>query len=228
MGSGRGDGLGLVIFDCDGVLVDSEPISNRILAELLTEVGLPTTLEDSYSTYRGRTYAACVDIAEQRLGRALPDDFLERFDTRLYEACERELQPIAGVDAAIREIVSAGLRVCVASSGSLEKMDRTLALTDLRRHFGAHVYSATQVPRSKPHPDIFLFAAEQMDTPRERCCVVEDSPLGVAAGRAAGMPVLGFADGGDGAILAEAGARTFHSMNELPGLVSQLRLCGEP
>jgi HAD superfamily hydrolase (TIGR01509 family) len=215
--------LDLVIFDCDGVLVDSEPISNRILAELLSEQGLPTTLEDSYRIYRGRTYSACVAIAEQRLGRKLPEDFLERFNTRLYAACDRELQPIAGVAAAIERIVCAGLRVCVASSGSLEKMDRTLALTDLRRHFGANVYSATEVARSKPHPDIFLHAAGRMGAAPERCCVVEDSPLGVEAGRAAGMPVLGFADGGEGAILEEAGARVFRTMDELPGLVSQFR-----
>lgn len=217
--------LDLVIFDCDGVLVDSEPISNRILAELLTESGLPTTTEDSYRTYRGRTYPACVAIAEEQLGRSLPGDFLERFNARLYEACERELRPIEGVDAAIGQIVALGLRVCVASSGSLEKMDRTLALTDLRHHFGADVYSATEVPRSKPHPDIFLHAAERMGVPPGRCCVVEDSPLGVEAGLAAGMPVLGFADGGEGAILEEAGARIFRAMAELPGLVSEPRGC---
>jgi HAD superfamily hydrolase (TIGR01509 family) len=221
----QGPGLELVIFDCDGVLVDSEPISNRILAELLSESGLPTTTEDSYRIYRGRTYSACVAIAEERLGRPLPDDFLERFDARLYDACERELRPIAGVDTAIGRIVALGLRVCVASSGSLDKMDRTLALTDLRRHFGADVYSVTEVPRSKPHPDIFLHAAERMGATPEHCCVVEDSPLGVEAGLAAGMPVFGFADGGEGAILEDAGARIFRAMAELPGLVSELRGC---
>ncbi len=217
----RGETL-LVIFDCDGVLVDSEPIANRILAELLTEVGLPTRFEDSWRDYRGRTQQACIELAEANLGRPLPAEFGERFDTLFLAACSHELTPIPGVSAAIGELSALGFECCVASSGSLEKMHATLGHTALLELFEGRIFSAAEVARSKPHPDIFLYAAQRMGAAPGRCCVVEDSPLGVRAARAAGMPVLGFAPAHEAAMLYDAGARVFGDMAELPRLVADL------
>ena len=212
----------LVIFDCDGVLVDSEPIANRILADLLTEAGLPTGFDDAWRDYRGRTQRACIQLAQRRLGRPLPDDFGRRFDRLFLEACRRDLRAIPGAVAAVGELTALGFGSCVASSGSLDKMRATLLRTGLLEHFDGRIFSATEVARSKPHPDVFLHAAERMGTPPGRCCVVEDSPLGVRAGRAAGMRVLGFAPACEAAILSEEGARVFHDMAELPALVADL------
>ena len=205
----------LVIFDCDGVLVDSEPIANRILAELLCEHGLPTDFEESMREYRGRTQRAIREAASAKLGRPLPDDFWDVFDARFFARCEIALEPIPGARDAVSRIAERGHTTCVASSGSLAKMDRTLAWTGLRDHFAGRVFSATDVPRSKPHPDVFLHAAARMQTPPHACCVVEDSPLGVAGARAAGMAVLGFASGAEAGILSDAGAETFDDIGGL-------------
>jgi HAD superfamily hydrolase (TIGR01509 family) len=211
----------LLLFDCDGVLVDSEPVSSRIMAELLSECGLPTTNEESVRRYRGRTEAACIALASEDLGRPLPEDFLARFESDLYEEFERTLQPIPGVADAIEAIAARGLATCVASSGSVPKMQLTLGLTGLLAHFDGRLFSATDVARSKPHPDVFLHAAEAMGASPAHCCVVEDSPLGVEAAVAAGMRVLGFARDSDPDTLSGAGARVFYDMAELPELVDE-------
>jgi HAD superfamily hydrolase (TIGR01509 family) len=212
----------LVIFDCDGVLVDSEPIANRILAALLTECGLPTDFEESMRTYRGLTQRAIRELADARLGRPLPEDFWADFDARFFAACEADLGPVPGVTEAIARIAARGHGLCVASSGSVAKMERTLAWTGLHAPFAGRLFSATEVARSKPHPDVFLHAAARMGAAPEACCVIEDSPLGVAGARAAGMSVFGFARGEEAVILCEAGAETFDDMAVLPGLIEAL------
>jgi len=213
----------LVIFDCDGVLVDSEPLANRLLAELLSEEGLPTTPADSWATYRGRTQAACIALAEQQLGRRLPDDLGRRFDERFAAACVTRLNAIAGVGEAVALLHGRGMSTCVASSGSHEKMRMTLGRTGLIEHFEGRIFSASEVERSKPHPDIFLHAADRMKKAPENCCVVEDSLAGVEAAVAAGMQVLGFAVGDEAAMLRAAGAHTFGHMRELAGIIYATR-----
>jgi len=212
----------LVIFDCDGVLVDSEWISNRVLAECLTEAGLPTTTEESMQTYMGRTMAACYEIAEERLGRALPHDFGGGFRDKSFHALRSEVEATPGVLAALDAIGSLGLATCVASSGPHEKMQVTLGRAGLLPRFEGRIFSASEVERGKPHPDIFLHAARQMGAAPERCVVVEDSAPGVRAGRAAGMTVLGFAPDAEPGALARVGAREFRDMTELPGLLGGL------
>jgi HAD superfamily hydrolase (TIGR01509 family) len=207
----------LVIFDCDGVLVDSEPLSNRILAERLTAIGLPTTTEDSVREYMGRSWPTVVGIAEQRLGRRLPEDFADRYHDELYATFARELAPIAGIHGALEEI---GLRRCVASSGSHERIRAALRATGLLDAFEGAIFSASDVEHGKPAPDLFLHAAERMGAAPERCVVVEDSPAGVQAGRAAGMTVLGYAGLTAAEELRAAGARTFERMAELPELIN--------
>ena len=216
----------LVIFDCDGVLVDSEPIANRILAAMLSELGLPTTLEESMRDYMGRTLEACRELAQARLQKLLPPDFESEFSRRMYAAFRRELAAVAGADAAVQQLRSLGIAVCVASSGSHEKMQVSLGHTELLRHFEGRIFSASEVARGKPHPDIFLHAAARMRVPASGCVVVEDSVLGVRAGCAAGMRVLGFAARGDGSELREAGARIFRDMSRLPELLLADRAAG--
>ena len=209
----RGAALELVIFDCDGVLVDSEPISNRVLAEVLTESGLATTLESSMRDYMGRSWTACVEIFEARLGRPLPPLFAERFWTRVEAALRAELQPVPGIHEALARIPTP---TCVASSGRPEKMRITLGMTGLLPRFEGRIFSALDVARAKPWPDLFLHAAARMGAAPATCVVVEDSPRGVEAGVAAGMRVLGFAGRTEAAALEAAGAEVFRDMLELP------------
>jgi HAD superfamily hydrolase (TIGR01509 family) len=205
--------LELVIFDCDGVLVDSEPITNRVLAEALCEIGLATTVESSMRDYMGRSWPACVEIFEDRLGRPLPPQFAERFWTRAEAALRAELQPVPGIREVLARIPTP---TCVASSGRPEKMRITLGMTGLLPRFEGRIFSALDVARAKPWPDLFLHAAARMGAAPATCVVVEDSPRGVEAGVAAGMRVLGFARRTDAASLEAAGAEVFCDMLELP------------
>lgn len=208
----------LIIFDCDGVLVDSEPISNRILAEVLTESGLPMSLECCYEHFMGRSMADCVGILENRFGHVVGDDFVDTVRRRTLEALRDEVEPVAGVTSALDAITAP---TCVASSGQLVKMRTTLETTGLLRYFGDRLFSAADLARGKPHPDIFLHAAQQLGVDPGACAVVEDSPVGVEAGIAAGMTVFGYAGLVDAAQLAAAGARVFTDMRRLPALLQQ-------
>jgi len=209
----RAAALELVIFDCDGVLVDSEPISNRVLAAALSEAGLPTTQESSMRDYMGRSWSACVEIFEARLGRALPGAFEASFMSQLETALRAELQAVPGIHDALARIATPS---CIASSGRPEKMRITLGMTGLWERFEGRIFSAADVARAKPFPDLFLHAAERMGATPARCIVVEDSPRGVEAGVAAGMRVLGYAGRTDARALEVAGAEVFADMRELP------------
>jgi HAD superfamily hydrolase (TIGR01509 family) len=210
----------LVIFDADGVLVDSEVISNRVLARLLTSAGLPMTLAETRRDYQGLLLDEITTVTERRLGHRLPDGFLARFQTERAEEFRRELKPVRGAAEAIRLIQRAGLRVCVASQGTLAKTRMTLALTGLDRLIPADaVFSAYSVPRGKPHPDVFLHAGERMGAEPGDCVVVEDTASGVTAAVAAGMRVLGYAAHSDEAALKRAGAEILHTLDELPPLL---------
>ncbi|MFF6997911.1 HAD family hydrolase [Streptomyces sp. NPDC008313] len=183
----------LVIFDNDGVLVDSEPISNTLLAAYLTELGHPTTYEDSLRDYMGAAMHRVHDTVAERTGQRLPEDFDEVFHQRVFAAFERELEPVAGATQVLEKLTADGVAYCVASSGSHERIRVGHRKTGLDRFFGAgRVFSSQDVGRGKPAPDLFLHAAESMGVPPERCVVVEDSPLGVRAANAAGMDVYGF------------------------------------
>ncbi len=206
-----------VIFDCDGVLVDSEPIANRVFAEALTDIGLPTRYEQAVEDFMGLSMTACLQKVADRLGTTVPEKFLAGLTERTYRAFQNELHPVAGIVDALEKIT---MPMCVASSGEVSKMQFTLGLTGLLPRFDGRLFSATEVPRGKPHPDIFLHAAKGIGISPERCVVVEDSVPGVRGGVSAGMTVLGFA-GGLTQIeeLASAGATVFYDMAELPGLV---------
>jgi HAD superfamily hydrolase (TIGR01509 family) len=212
--------LQLVIFDCDGVLVDSEVISNDVLARSLTEQGLPTTLAQSRRDYQGLLLAEIDSRAQAKLGRPLAQDWLQRYERDRAAVFRRELRAVPGVAEAVRRIKAAGVAVCVASQGKLEKTRLSLKLTRLDPLFGDEVlFSAYSVARGKPHPDLFLHAAQTMATEPARCAVVEDTPSGVTAAASAGMRVLGYAADSDASALRQAGAEVFMAMEELAGLL---------
>jgi HAD superfamily hydrolase (TIGR01509 family) len=207
----------LVIFDCDGVLVDSESISNGVLARLLTAEGMPTTLTEARRAYQGLMLDEVGTRAEMGLGRPLPDGWLARFERERESAFRRELRPVPGAGEAVRRIAAAGVRVCVASQGKLEKTLLSLALTGLDSLFpeGA-VFSAYSVANGKPAPDLFLHAAEAMGVDAAACVVVEDTPSGVRGAVTAGMRVLGYTADSDEHALLAAGAEALDSLDELP------------
>jgi HAD superfamily hydrolase (TIGR01509 family) len=210
----------LVIFDCDGVLVDSEPISNDVLAKALTAHGLPTTMPQARREYQGMLMSEIVEQAQEKLGHALPDTWLADFERGRAEAFRRGLRAVAGAADAIARVKQAGINVCVASQGKRTKTELTLGITHLRELFAENaLFSAHDVPRGKPHPDLFLHAAATMHAQPTHCTVVEDTPSGVTAGVAAGMRVLGFAADNSATALRQAGAHTFDSLSDLPGLL---------
>ncbi|MFD7880747.1 HAD family hydrolase [Streptomyces sp. NPDC059766] len=183
----------LVIFDNDGVLVDSEPISNRLLAAYLTELGHPTSYEDSIRDYMGSAMHRIHDLVQERTGRQLPPDFDDVFHARVFAAFERELKPVPGVADVLSQLTADAVPYCVASSGSHERIRVGHRTTGLDRWFDEdRIFSSQDVGRGKPAPDLFLYAAERMGVPPQRCVVIEDSPLGVQAAVAAGMDVYGF------------------------------------
>ncbi|MDQ0788428.1 HAD superfamily hydrolase (TIGR01509 family) [Streptomyces sp. B3I7] len=209
----------LVIFDNDGVLVDSEPLSNTLLAAYLTELGHPTTYEDSLRDYMGAAMHRVHDLVEERTGQRLPKDFDDVFHARVFAAFERELRPVAGVDAVLGRLAADGVPYCVASSGSHERIRVGHRAAGLDRFFDeGRIFSSQDVGRGKPAPDLFLYAAERMGVPVERCAVVEDSPLGVRAAVAAGMDVYGFTAMTPPERLGEA-TRLFGEMGELLDLL---------
>ncbi|WP_318202062.1 HAD family hydrolase [Streptomyces sp. SCL15-4] len=209
----------LVIFDNDGVLVDSEPISNRLLAAYLTELGHPTSYEDSIRDYMGSAMHRVHDLVLERTGRRLPADFDEVFHARVFAAFERELRPVPGVTGVLEELAADGVPYCVASSGSHERIRVGHRTTGLDRWFtDERIFSSEDVGRGKPAPDLFLHAARRMGVAPGRCVVVEDSPLGVRAAVAAGMDVYGFTAMTPAERLAGA-ARLFSRMEELTGLL---------
>jgi len=213
--------LQLVIFDCDGVLVDSEVISNRVLAEMLSDEGLPTTLAQARREYQGMLLADIRTSAEQKLGRSLPEDWLARYETERDSAFNRELEPVAGAIETVAQITAAGIPVCVASQGKLTKIKRSLDLTGLDHFFPETArFSSYSVARGKPAPDVFLHAAASMRTEPPDCVVVEDTPSGITAAISAGMCALGLAADSDEQALRNAGAtKILDSLDELPELL---------
>jgi HAD superfamily hydrolase (TIGR01509 family) len=212
-------GWDAVLFDCDGVLVDSEPISNRILTGMLNDLGLSYTTQQTMDRFVGRSMPACVAIIEEQLGRPAPPDFSGEFHRRTVAAFDRELEVVPGV----REVLDRlPWPTCVASSGDHAKLRATLGRTGLYDRFAGRIHSALDVERGKPHPDLFLHAAAEMGADPARCAVIEDSVLGVRAGVAAGMRVFAYAGTVGEAALTDAGAHVvFHEMSDLPALLER-------
>jgi HAD superfamily hydrolase (TIGR01509 family) len=209
----------LVIFDNDGVLVDSEPISNRLLAAYLTELGHPTSYEESIRDYMGSAMHRIHELVLQRTGQRLPESFDDVFHARVFAAFEQELVAVAGASGVLEKLAADGVPYCVASSGSHERIRVGHRTTGLDRWFDeGRIFSSQDVGRGKPAPDLFLYAAERMGVSPERCVVVEDSPLGVQAAVAAGIDVYGFTAMTPAEKLAGA-SRLFSDMGKLADLL---------
>lgn len=207
--------IDLVIFDCDGVLVDSEAIANPLLRDALAEHGLEMTLDEVIQSYVGRSMTSVVSISEELLGRKLPNDFLDRLQVKTFAAFEAGLKAVPGVGDLIKELERRDIQICVASSGSFDKMDLTLGITGLKKYFDGRIFSTTQVERGKPYPDLYLYAADQMGVEPAKCLVIEDSVPGVQGAVAAGMEVIAYCTRGDCDKLKKAGGLVFDDMDEV-------------
>jgi HAD superfamily hydrolase (TIGR01509 family) len=216
----------LVIFDCDGVLVETERLTVGVEARILTDLGWEMTPEEVVRRWMGRTSKSQLDELEKCLGSERTLEFERRVDSELNDVFERELTAVDGVADIVAAAQAAGLQTCVASSGTHERMQQTLGLTGLYDAFEGRIFSATEVEHGKPAPDLFLHAAASMGVEPATCAVVEDSVYGVRAGVAAGMTVLGFAGGlTPEEELAAKGAVTFDAMADLVPLLG-LRTLG--
>ena len=198
----------LIIFDFDGVVADSEILASQVLAEGLTEIGLATTTEDAITSYIGLRFSDCMAAMEQRLGRALPEGFLESKVATIHDRVIAEVEPVVGVLEFIQRY--AGVARCIASSSSIDYIGRCLDRMAMT-HLFEHRFSGQDVERGKPHPDLFLKAAASLGVPVADCVVIEDSATGVKAGKAADMLTIGLCAGrhaldGHADRLAEAGA----------------------
>jgi len=206
----------LVIFDCDGVLVDSERLTVHEEARMLTELGWPVTADEVVGLFMGLSLATELEMVADRLGRAAAEKFEHDLVPRLTAIFDAELTAVEGIPALLDALALNGVPTCVASSGLPEGIRRKLDRTGLSEHFGERISSASEVERGKPAPDLFLLAAGRMGVAPARAVVVEDSVPGVEAGVAAGMTVYGFAGGlAPSADLRAAGAVVFDAMVEL-------------
>jgi HAD superfamily hydrolase (TIGR01509 family) len=209
----------LVIFDCDGTLVDTERVGNQVIVEQLQSMGHAITLEEALSDFAGRRMAETLELIEKRIGAALPEFFLESLRDQMNVAFEARLETMPGVPEALDAIVAANIPACVASNGPHEKMVVSLGCTRLLPYFEDAIFSGYDCASWKPAPDLFWYVAERMGVPPSTCAVIEDSAFGVSGGIAAGMTVFGYAPRHDGENLRTLGARVFHDMRDLPGLL---------
>ncbi|MFE5535543.1 HAD family hydrolase [Streptomyces sp. NPDC056492] len=208
----------LVIFDCDGVLVDTERLAVRLQVELGAELGWPLTEDEVVESFIGRAKESIVGQIAERLGAPTAGLWWKLLTERHREAVDLGLEPVAGLPEALAAIT---LATCVASSGSHEKMRHTLGRTGLYGHFEGRIHSASEVPRGKPAPDLFLYAARKMGFDPQVCAVVEDSGPGVRAARAAGMRAFGYSGGPTPAGQLEGpGTIVFDDMRKLPELLA--------
>ncbi|MFG2620373.1 HAD family hydrolase [Streptomyces sp. NPDC048507] len=208
-------GYELVIFDNDGVLVDSEPLSNTILSGYLTELGHPTSYEESLRDYMGAAVHRVHDLVFERSGQRLPEEFDHTLQERVSAAFARELKPVPGVTEVLAELSAQGVPYCLASSGTHERIRVGHRSAGLGEWFEEEwIFSAEDVGRGKPAPDLFLHAADMMGVAPARCVVIEDSRLGVEAARAAGMDVFAYTSMSSADALAGA-TSYFGEMKEL-------------
>ena len=229
-----------IIFDCDGVLVDSERLANTVLVEYVREFGLVLSLEEALTQFTGGKMADCVVELERRLGRKLPDHFVSTFRARSAAAFRAHLHPVEGVETVVKNLYQRDLLYCVASSGPREKIELNLGITGLLHYFQARIFSAYEVGKWKPDPGLFLHAAQALGVEPQQCAVIEDSQPGIQAGLAAGMMVFAYQSESEKsvqpvesvasaqslaqntqAMRAASGVQTFGHMAELQTLLDQ-------
>jgi HAD superfamily hydrolase (TIGR01549 family) len=181
--------VGALIFDFDGVIADSEAIANTVLAETITGLGHPTTLEQALTRYSGRRWSDVLAEIESAIGRTLPADFSGELKRATFARFRTDLTEVSGAKGFINRF--AHIPRCIASSSSMDRLQLCLSILALEEEFGRHVFSADMVARGKPYPDIFLFAASRLGVSPDRCLVIEDSAGGIRAASSAGMTTVG-------------------------------------
>jgi len=217
LGSAR---LPAIIFDCDGVLIDSEGLASRVEAELLQELGLDLSVEETQGLFLGKTVDGVLDVIAARTGRRPGSSFTYNWAFATAHAFMHELKPVAGVRELADELRRRGHPLAVASQSPLARVRLSLEVAGLADLFGDHVYVTSMVARPKPAPDIYLLAAARLGASPADCVVIEDSPAGAAAARGAGMRALGYAPGDTAPAMQASGATVIRSMSEaLPNIV---------
>lgn len=207
------------IFDCDGVLVDSEYLASQVEAELTRELGLALTIEEAHTLFLGKTVEGVIETIAARTGQRPPSSFTYNWAFATARLFRQALRPVAGVRAVLEDLQRRGTRMAVASQSPLARVRFSLDVTGLGDFFGENVYVTSMVARPKPAPDIYLLAAQRLATVPADCVVVEDSPAGAAAALAAGFRVVGYAPGAGTAAMPRGGIRVIESMDELLGAV---------
>jgi HAD superfamily hydrolase (TIGR01509 family) len=207
----------LVIFDCDGVLVDSEPLANQVYVQMLAEYGHEVDAQEYLHKYSGAAIIHRLESTSKQLNWTPPSDFYPLFNSRLSVLTEKELKPVPGIHELLESLSTP---VCIASNGSRSEVILRLKIANLVKYFGENIFSGMEVPNPKPAADVYLAAAGSFNVPPHRCAVVEDSVLGITAGVRAGMTVYGYAACTDTDTLKEAGAIPFSSMFELKDILS--------
>lgn len=205
-----------IIFDCDGVLVDSEVIGIRLLLEMTAPYGVAIKEDDAVKEFAGRRLKEVIDILQTRAEKPFPEDMERQFRERSFEVFQQEVEPIEGIKTLLDSLT---IPFCVASSGPVDKIRLNLTLTGLIHYFEDRIYSAYDIHSWKPDPGIFLHAAREMGFSPERCVVIEDSKAGITAGVKGGFKVYGYAKEHNARELESEGATVFYSMHELPGLL---------
>ena len=205
-----------IIFDCDGTLVDSEPLTNKVIAEMAGELGIIMTWEEATKLWGGKTIDAVVYGMKEMSGNDLPDDWVPRLVQNVSNAYKHDLVPMDGISEVLDSLT---IPTCVASNGRPGHVENSLKITGLYKYFKDKVYTASEVAHPKPAPDLFLYAVDKMDFPKEECVVIEDSIPGVTAAVRAGIRVLGLVKMSSEKELEEAGAEPFTNMRELPKLL---------
>ena len=212
-----------IIFDFDGVIADSEALANAVLADAVTGLGLPTTLDDALRRYQGRRWPDVAKLIQSGLRKPLPSDFADSLKVDTLERFRTDLREVEGAVDFIRRV---SIPKCIASSSSMERLSLCLNVLGITEEFSGRVFSADTVPRGKPYPDIFLYAAAQMGIDPAHCLVIEDSPSGVQAGIAAGMTVIGLCaashvrDGHAKRLLKAGAYRVVDHWNEVATLIN--------
>jgi len=212
----------LVIFDCDGVLVDSERLAVAIDVKAIGALGWPISEAEVIDRHLGRSNADVLADIEAHLGRPVPADWDEAWNAEYRQVFDERLEPVPGIAEAIKTIAAEGFQTCVASSASHAKMRRNLGRTGLWEFFDGRIFSVSEVERGKPAPDLFLYAAQRVGVAAARCVVVEDSQYGVAGAKAAGMKAIGFAGGITPAAQLARADVVLTDMADLPDAVNRL------
>lgn len=210
----------LLIFDCDGVLVDSEILGNQAMVDQLKVYDIHITLDQALEWYKGKSMQGCIDGIEERHSIKLPESFPADYRTRMKASFEANLQPVKNIPQALDQLKE--YPKAVGSNGPLEKIKNSLRITKLSHHFNDNLFSAHTRQKYKPDPDLFLNTASTLGFAPENCIVIEDSPLGVQAARSAGMKSFGYISLSSSEDLKAAGAHPFDDMSDLPQLIKTL------